>query len=103
MTAEDLLHESYFNIVLDIRETYLTDSDITSAMKEYARLKCEELLKIVAENAQIKVEKKSQYGKSRKWQKVKENEEFGLFDYEMRTSVDKSSILNAVDLNEFIK
>jgi hypothetical protein len=78
MTAEDLLHESYFNIVLDIRETYLTDSDITSAMKEYARLKCEELLKIVVEKAEV--------------------------EYDWNTSyVDRGYILNAVDLNEFIK
>ena len=80
MTAEDLLHEQYFNIVLDIRETYLTDSDITSAMKEYARLKCEELLKIVAEKAQVYAD------------------EGGYSEF-----VDEDSILNAIDLNEFIK
>ena len=78
MTAENLLHESYFYIVLDIRGTYLTDSDITSAMKEYARLKCEELLKIVAEKAEVEYDWNASY-------------------------VDRDSILNAVDLNEFIK
>ena len=88
MTAEDLLHESYFNIVLDIRETYLTDSDITSAMKEYARLKCEELLKIVAEKAQTK--ELFVNGSNGGW-------------YDKVGYVDKDSILNAVDLNEFIK
>ena len=78
MTAENLLHESYFYIVLDIRETYLTDSDITSAMNEYARLKCEELLKIVAEKVEVEYDWNASY-------------------------VDRDSILNAVDLNEFIK
>lgn len=78
-------------------------SDLISVMKEYAEIKCKELLEIVAEKAKIKVEKKSQYGKYRKWQKVKDDEEFDLFDYEMRNSVDKNSILNAVDLKEFIK
>ena len=89
MTAEDLLHESYFNIVLDIRETYLTDSDITSAMKEYARLKCEELLKIVAEKAKANIEYtySGNVGEYR--------DEWAI--------VSKDSILNAVDLNEFIK
>jgi len=89
MTAEDLLHESYFNIVLDIRETYLTDSDITSAMKEYARLKCEELLKIVSEKAKASIEYtySGNVGEYR--------DEWAI--------INKDSILNAVDLNEFIK
>ena len=69
--------------------------------KEYARLKCKELLEIVAENAEIKVMKKSQFGKSRKWQKVKEGEEIDLFSYEMQSTVDKDSIFNAVDLDSF--
>jgi hypothetical protein len=83
--------------------TDIQKSLIEKAMKEYTELKCKELLEIVAEKAKIKTEKKSQYGKYRKWQKVKDDEEFDLFDYEMRNSVDKDSILNSVDLKEFIK
>ena len=106
MTAEDFLQDSltishFYNDKYD--KMCCFSSDVQKAMKEYARLKCEELLKIVAEKAEVKVEKKSQYEKNRKWEKVKEDEEFDLFDYEMRTSVNKDSILNAIDLNEFIK
>lgn len=98
----------------EILEEWLSQTDQTNlkeghyfviqeAMKEYARLKCQELLLLVAEKVKIKTEKKSQYGKYRKWQKVKDEEEFDLFDYEMRTSVDKTSILNVVDLDSFIE
>ena len=80
----------------------LDEDIILECMHDYAKEKCQELLEIVAEKAKIKTEKKSQYGKNRKWQKVKDNEEFDLFYYEMRNSVDKSSILDAVNLDEFI-
>ena len=41
----------------------------------------------------IDMKKKSNYGKSRKWQKVKEDE-VDLFAYEVMYFVDKNSILN---------
>jgi len=80
----------------------ICEDTVISSMQEYAKQKCQELLLIVAEKAKIKVMKKSQFGKSRKWQKVKEGEEIDLFSYEMQSSVDKESILNAVDLDSFI-
>jgi hypothetical protein len=56
-----------------------TQKDIVRAMQEYARLKCEELLEIVAEKAEVY------------------RSEGGYENW-----VDKDSVLNAVDLDEFI-
>lgn len=55
---------------------------------------CKKTLELAAENAVIGAKKKSQFGKYRKWQNVKENEEVDLFHYEMQYFVDKQSILN---------
>lgn len=96
MTAEEFKKEWCNGFSLD-------NDQIENLMKEYAKLKCEELLKIVAEKSEIIIEKRPQYGKSRKWQKVKKDELVDLLDYEVSHSVNKDSILNAVDLNEFIK
>lgn len=80
MTAREVImdgNEGYrFKDVID----NLTEDCILDCMKEYARLKCEELLEIVADNVYAQVE------------------------YDWNASyVDRDSILNAVDLNEFIK
>jgi hypothetical protein len=96
MTAEEILDNQKHGFGSGQFESAL------KAMQEYAKLKCQELLLLVAEKAVIKTEKKSQFGKSRKWQKVKDGEDFDLFAYEMRNSVDKGSIFKAVDLDEFI-
>lgn len=96
MTAEEIL-ESYRNK----NDWSITDKDTVKAMKEYAYLKCQELLQIVAKKAELKVQKKSQCGKNKKWSKVKEDEELNMFDYQIGYSVDKNSILNAVDLETF--
>lgn len=56
--------------------------EIESTLIGFAKLKCEELLKIVAEKAEVAQCENNDY-----------------YEYE----VDKDSILNAVDLNEFIK
>lgn len=104
MTVEDKFNK-YFK-TFPKYGTYLAEDwkkEIIKISKQYTKLKCQELLQIVSEKAVIKIEKKSQYGKYRKWQKIKDNEEFDLFDYEMKSSVDKNSILNAVNLDEFIK
>lgn len=65
---------------------------VLSAMKEAVR----RALELAAENANIGIKKRSQYGKYRKWQKVKE-EEVDLLDYEVQYSVDKESILNTIN------
>ena len=69
-------------------------SNIIDLMQEYARLKCKELLEIVAEKAKIKTENNLVYQQPYKFYCNKE--EHSIF-------VDKDSILNAVDLNSFIK
>lgn len=53
-------------------------------------------LEVAAEKAEIGMKKKSQYGKYRKWQKVRRDEEVDLFTYEVQYFVDKESILNSL-------
>lgn len=79
------------------------DFEFGEVIRKYALIKCQELLEIVSEKAETKIQKKSVHGRNRKWQNVKDDEEFDLFSFEMRVSVDKNSILNAVNLDEFIK
>ncbi len=74
MTAEEIRINFY-----NEGDSRAYDQDELYLMKEYAKLKCEELLEIVAEKAESYV-----IG--------------GLV-----SQVDKNSILNAVDLDEFIK
>jgi hypothetical protein len=50
-----------------------------------------------ADEAEINCKKKSQYGKHRKWQKVKDGEAVDIFSYEMQYFVNKKSILNVAD------
>lgn len=90
MTAKNLLKEW----LLQTDHSNLKEGHyfvIEEAMKEYAKLKCEELLKIVAEKAKIET-------------KPKENIlNLSMMDDWSYYTIDKNSILNAVDLNEFIK
>jgi hypothetical protein len=65
---------------------------------EFAKMKVKEALQVAAESAIIKVQKKSPFGKYRKWKNVKEDE-VDLFNYIVQYSVDKDSILNAYNLN----
>jgi len=69
---------------LDVtRDCYIkTQKDIVKSMQEYAKIKCQELLEIVAEKANIKTENSG-----------------GINEILV---VDKDSILNAVDLETFI-
>lgn len=62
--------------------------EIESALIGFAKLKCEELLKIVSESAQLKQE--IEYIHS-------------SVGYGAVSVVDKDSIFNVVDLDEFIK
>jgi hypothetical protein len=80
-------------------EFYNEDSNPLENMIEFAKLHVQAALKEASE-VYIKVEKKSQYGKYRKWQKVKEGEEVDLFNYQMQYSQDKKSILNAYPLEK---
>lgn len=63
--------------------------NVLEAMKEYAKLKCEELLKIVVENV--------------KTENIYPKYVLNEFDEFEHIIVNKESILNAVDLDEFIK
>ena len=72
----------------------LCDAELEEAMKEYAKMKCKELLEIVAEKAKIKDEDGDVYEQPKGFYCNGE-----LYE----TWVDKDSILNAVNLDEFIK
>ena len=69
---------------LEDREMY--NPDIESVVQEYARIKCKELLEIVAEKAKVE-------------EKYFPNELGGR--HKSVGSVDKDSILNVVDLDSF--
>jgi len=75
MTAKDIT-ESLFK---DIQSSL-----IKKAMQDYARLKCEELLLIVAEKARCKTKYKTLHGE----------DHTGIY-------IDKDSIFNVVDLEKF--
>lgn len=81
MTAQEFLKSKEPNVFI-VPEEWL---------EEYANI----VLNIAAEKAKIDMKKKSNYGKSRKWQNVKE-EEVDLFAYEVMYFVDKNSILNCL-------
>lgn len=99
MTAEKLLNEKYEgnSVWSDLRThaDVFYEPDVVEAMQEYAKLKCQQLLEIVAEKAKV------------------ENNCHGIYENEVATVlytenegsyfVSTESILNAVDLNEFIK
>jgi hypothetical protein len=89
--------DSYHSYILfENMDKILEEQTIIS--KKYAELKCKELLEIVAEKAEIQ----NEYYSTLTGQ-TKENvgQEFWT-DWE-KLSINKDSILNAVDLKEFIK
>lgn len=88
MRAEEVLKKKKR---LGLHDFYYEDEEIIVSMREYAKLKCQELLEIVAEKAEIKTiyESNDQPSSS-----------FGDYEYEV---VDKDSILNAVDLDKFLE
>jgi hypothetical protein len=90
MTVEKYINEnSYFILNADTPMGNI----LREAMVGYAQLKCKELLEIVAEKAEIK---KRYRLESNGFPTV-----INLVDEE--PNIDKDSILNAVDLKEFIK
>lgn len=97
MTAEEFLQDS-----LEISHFYhdkyermccLSD-DVQKAMIGFSKTKCKELLEIVAEKAKIVDEDNDVY---------EQPHVFICHGEEYKTWVDKNSILNAVDLDVFIK
>lgn len=84
----------------DSLHTYILFEDMDTILEEQAKIVKEyvaEVLKLAAEKAKTKIQKKSIYGKYRKWRNVGEEEVFDLSDYEMKVSVDKDSILNIIN------
>lgn len=95
MAAENILNKW----LLQTDETILNKGLyflIEEAMKEYAKLKCQELLKIVAEKAKIK---RNHYLNNQ--QLLSQAEEKTFNPYEYSYFISKDSILNAVDLENF--
>ena len=73
---------------------------IEEAMKEYARLKCQELLEIVADKVMIEKDNDC-YGKTIIKSTYSTEREQG-FSSKTTISVNKDSVFNAVDLDKFI-
>ena len=90
-TAEELASSIYQPIHMNCNEFAI------KLAIEFAALHVEAALEAASE-VYIKVQKKSQHGKYRKWQTVKEGEEVDLFNFDMHYSADKKSILNAYPL-----
>jgi len=90
MKAEELLEQLLEEYHYDKDAIMVSTAFLDMFAKEYARLKCKELLEIVAEKAKTKTiyEINDQPSSS-----------FGDYEYDV---VDKDTILNAVDLNSFI-
>ena len=85
MTAEEKLTEVFDASYFAEYPGNDTFEATIQAMKEYAELKCKELLEIVAEKANLI-----------------EHEDYN-YPNEYYVEIDKDSILNTVDLKEFIK
>lgn len=89
---EDFYNNRNYRTSPRMDDTYLKKEIAIKFAKSYA----EQYLKLAAERAEIDMNKKSQYGKSRKWQKCKEGEEVDLFSYEVKYFVNKDSILDII-------
>jgi hypothetical protein len=93
INLEEILWESFHNN--GIPKSTHTLAEITQkAVKEAMKEACRQTLELTTKNACVDVKKRSQFGKYRKWQNVKEGEEVDLFSYEMQCFVDKNSILD---------
>ena len=98
MKAKQFILKRNFTVALTKKEeeTYFTSmlqpSEYLKLMDEYASY----VLSVAVEKAEIEVKKKSNYGKYRKWQKVKDDEDWDVFDYQVMYSVKKESILNCL-------
>lgn len=93
MTAKEIItsaEQNGFEQGYNMDLYYHTEEDIEQMLKEYTKVKCQELLEIVAEKAKTKTIYESNDQPSSSFR-----------DYEYNV-VDKDSILNAVDLNSFI-
>ncbi len=86
MTAEELILEHFSEIPSE-------QEDIEFLMQEFAKIKCQELLEIVADEALV--QERSAYLEFTPCKSIDK----GLTVIE----VNKNSILNVVDLNKFIK
>ena len=98
MTAEELLDKDYFHLVLDSRGTNISVGEIERAMREYAKIKCKDLLEIVVEKAEVKNSFYSSFtGLTEEVGKVFYTDNDGTFH------VDNESILNVINLENFIE
>lgn len=92
MTAEKYLLDNRIEVFGEYGDTSQME-EFTKAMQEYARIKCEELLEIVAKKAKVGSDWKYKGGDSNI---------VGNYTKTLVYKVDKDSILNAVDLDSFI-
>lgn len=99
MTAEEYLQDSlkishFYNDRYDMMCCF--SDDVQLAIQEYAKLKCQELLKIVVDKAKVK---------NTLYYSGRDNIDIAFDFYselDGRFEVDKDSILNSVNLDDFI-
>jgi len=103
MTAKEAIMRG--NEGMDFRDVIdnLYDDVILMFMRDYTELKCKELLEIVAEKVKIEVAPEGLNKRSIDVYESYERGGHGEPNWCTKISVDKDSILNAVDLKEFIK
>lgn len=102
MTAEKVLEDTFdlYKYRMASPPYHQAEEAVLDAMNEFAKLKCQELLSLVAEKAKIKRKTKSLVDGYLKITNQKDDE---LEAIRIFYSVDKESIINCVDLDEFIK
>jgi hypothetical protein len=103
MTAKQVLVKNNVFLTEDVnkkfnldvtRDCYIkTQKDIVKSMQEYAKEKCQELLEIVADKAKIIDEDGDTY---------QQPHIFFCNGEVYKNWIDKDSIINAIDLDEFI-
>lgn len=89
-------HANYTKLP-DMDFDYMMDEeDFTNAAKELIEYHVKAALLQVSQKENLIIsKKKSQYGKYRKWQNVKEGEDVDLFSYQMKWEINKDLILNS--------
>ena len=91
MRAEQYLLDNRVEVFGEYGDTSQME-EFAKAMKEYTRIKCQELLEIVAEKAKVGSDWKYKGGDSNI---------LGNYTKTLVYKVNKNSILNAVDLEKF--
>ena len=98
MTIQQIFkdYSNYTKLAEDHYGYMMDEEDFTNAVKELIEYHVKAALLQVSQKENLIIsKKKSQYGKYRKWQNVKEGEDVDLFSYQMKWEINKDLILNS--------